>query len=91
MTQSERQGVIDRISANPLAGDLIVGSGGCRKLRVAGRNKGKSGGCRVVTFATSEFGVFLLWVLSKGADANLSDAQVNALAKVVKSIPASFA
>ena len=27
----------------------MQGTGGCRKLRIAGRNKGKSGGYRVVT------------------------------------------
>jgi hypothetical protein len=32
-----------------MAGDLIVGSGGLRKVRVAGRGKGKSRGYRVVT------------------------------------------
>jgi hypothetical protein len=82
MTDVERKAAIDIVSANPIAGDLIVGSGGCRRLGVAGRGKGKSGGYRVITV--------LLLAFSKAPTANLTDAQVNALAKSVKAIPASF-
>jgi hypothetical protein len=49
MTDAERALAVDTIAANPLAGDVIVGSGGCRKVRIAGRGKGKSGGYRVTT------------------------------------------
>lgn len=41
----------------------------------------------MVTFFVSTDGVFLLWALSKGRDANLTDAQVNALAKIVEGLP----
>jgi putative transcriptional regulator len=74
------------VSKTPLAGDLIVGSGGCRKVRVAGRGKGKSGGYRLITFHVPAVGVSLLWVLSKGQASNLTKAQVNGLAKVAKAI-----
>jgi len=69
-----------------VAGDLIVGSGGCRKVRVAGRGKGKSGGYRVITYFVVEIAVYLLWVISKGRTANLTKAQVNDLAKVTKAL-----
>jgi hypothetical protein len=60
-----------------------VGSGGCRKVRVAGRGKGKSGGYRVVTFYSNEqTPVLLIAVLSKGSDANFTAAQVNEMAKI---------
>jgi hypothetical protein len=90
MTEAERSAAVDIVSADPLAGDLIVGSGGCRKVRVAGRGKGKSGGYRVVTYFVGDNGVCLLWVLSKGRAANLTDAQVNALAKATKTLADSF-
>ena len=32
------------------AGDVIEGTGGARKLRFAGKGKGKRGGFRVITF-----------------------------------------
>jgi hypothetical protein len=34
--------VIDTLAATPDAGELIVGSGGCRKVRIAGKGRGKS-------------------------------------------------
>jgi hypothetical protein len=91
MTEAERRLAIDTVSADPTAGDLIVGSGGCRKLRIAGRGKGKSGGYRIVTFyAGPDAAVYLLWALSKGRQANLSDAQVNTLAKLTATLADSL-
>ena len=46
MADSERQSVVDYVAANPKAGDLIVGSGGARKIRFAAPGRGKSGGYR---------------------------------------------
>jgi|SRR5579872_2196791 len=86
MSSAEMTAAIDLVSGDPTAGDLIVGSGGCRKVRVAGRGKGKSGGYRVITFFVSEYGVFLLWVLSKGRDANLTKSQVNTLARLTMTL-----
>ncbi len=66
---------------------MIVGSGGCRKLRVAGRGKGKSGGYRVVTFWAADDGtVYLLAILSKGTDANYSAAQIKAMRDFAKTL-----
>jgi hypothetical protein len=44
LSDQQQVAIIDRIAAEPLAGDLIQGSGGARKARFAGRGKGKSGG-----------------------------------------------
>jgi hypothetical protein len=64
---------------------LIPGSGGCRKVRVAGRGKGKSGGYRLITYyGGGEIPVFLPTVYSKGDLVNLSDAQVNAMKHFIK-------
>ena len=57
----ELQTVVNEIAANPLQGDEIRGSGGVRKVRFAGRGKGKSGGYRLITFhAAEDIPVFLL-------------------------------
>ena len=90
MTADEMKDAVDTVSGDPLAGDLIVGSGGCRKVRISGRGKGKSGGYRIVTFSAGDFGVFLLWVLSKGRTANLSAKQVNALALATTTLTAAL-
>lgn len=86
MTDVEMTTAINTVSASPLSGDLIVGSGGCRKVRIAGRGFGKSGGYRVITYYAAPTGVFLLWVLSKGRSANLTTAQINALEKATKTL-----
>jgi hypothetical protein len=82
MTDGERLAAVDYIAANPEAGDIIPGSGGCRKVRIAKEGMGKRGGYRVVTYFTStEVPVFLLTVISKGQTANLTDKQTAELKK----------
>ena len=52
MPDEERLAIVTSIAANPEAGDVIKGTGGARKVRFAGKGKGKSGGYRVITFFT---------------------------------------
>jgi hypothetical protein len=49
LTEDECKRIVETIAARPLQGDEIRGSGGVRKVRFAGRGKGKSGGYRVMT------------------------------------------
>ena len=49
MTDGEVDGLVDFLAENPTAGVEIAGTGGCRKMRFAGRGKGKS--LRVITKA----------------------------------------
>lgn len=82
MTDTERDSAINLIAAHPDAGEIIPGTGGCRKVRIARDGKGKSGGYRVITYySTKDDPVFLLTVISKGKQANLTEAQKNALRK----------
>jgi hypothetical protein len=79
------------VARNPLAGSEIAGSGGCRKIRLAGRGKGKSGGYRVVTFYTGvDIPVFLLTAFSKGERENLTKVERNALAQLTRELVASY-
>jgi hypothetical protein len=50
VTGAEREGMVSIIASNPMSGDEIPGSGGYRKVRFAGKGKGKSGGYRIITF-----------------------------------------
>ncbi|MDE2488325.1 MAG: type II toxin-antitoxin system RelE/ParE family toxin [Alphaproteobacteria bacterium] len=85
MTEAEQKQVIDTLAGSPDAGELIIGSGGCRKVRIAGKGKGKSGGYRVVTvFGGDHMPVYLIAVLAKGSRANFSKAEVQAMAAVAK-------
>lgn len=82
MTEHERENAVVVLAANPGAGDIIPGPGGCRKVRIAREGGGKSGGYRVITyFSTDAAPVFLLSVISKGKQANLTKAQRNELRK----------
>ncbi len=56
-----RQALIDWIAVNPLAGDLIKGTGGLRKVRWGLPGRGKSGGMRVITYYIKPGGE--IWLL----------------------------
>lgn len=69
----------------------IEGAGGCRKVRVAGRGKGKSGGYRVITFFSgTAIPLFLFYAYSKGDRDDLDGKQRNALRSVTKGIVESY-
>ncbi|MEJ0041700.1 MAG: hypothetical protein WDM81_05590 [Rhizomicrobium sp.] len=54
MSEADRAALADYLAGNPLAGDLIAGTGGVRKLRWALEGRGKRGGGRVIYFFHSE-------------------------------------
>ena len=70
-SEAERNQFISFIAANPEAGDLIRGSGGCRKVRWSTAGKGKSGGARVIYFNSEEGTIWLLIVYEKAKFDNL--------------------
>jgi hypothetical protein len=75
------------LAENPGAGDVMEGTGGCRKLRWAIQGRGKSGGVRIVTFFTGDtLPVFMITVFGKGEKASLTKGERNALAKLTKQI-----
>jgi hypothetical protein len=79
--------LVQLLAANPEMGTLIVGSGGCRKVRLAKTGGGKSGGYRVVTFfARRAMPVYVFAVLAKGSRENFSAEEINAMAGVTKRI-----
>ena len=87
MTADEMRAAVGMIAADPMCGDPIPGTGGCRKVRIAGKGRGKSGGYRVVTFYSGiDLPVFLIAVLSKGSRANFSKAERNAMSVLTKAI-----
>jgi hypothetical protein len=91
MTEEEISELASYLSENPTAGDVIVGTGGCRKLRWAGRGKGKSGGYRTITFYSGDaMPVFLITVFSKGERSNLSKSECNYLGELTKKIAVEY-
>lgn len=73
----------------PTAGDVIVGTAGCRKLRwrVSGRKGGKSGGMRVIYYFRGALDqiIFLLAYDHRIVD-DLSPAQKKQLASIVRQL-----
>ena len=91
LTEAQRAVIIDLLARDPTAGDLIKGSGGARKLRFAGRGKGKSGGYRIITyFGGNDIPVFLLNVFAKGEKVNLSKTEVNELRTELAGLAADY-
>ena len=63
---------VNWIALNPLAGDVIPGSGGIRKVRWAASGRGKRGGARVIYFNVMKQGtIWLLMVYTKAKFDNL--------------------
>lgn len=84
LDQAERLALIDYLSVHPKAGDLLQGTGGIRKLRWARAHRGKSGGVRIIYYYHDEqMPLYLLTIFGKNERTNLSQADRNALAKLV--------
>lgn len=74
----ERVAFIDWIAANPLAGDVVPGAEGARKVRWSRPGSGKSGGARVIYFNLTEDEIVLLvTVYAKAERANMSPAEIS--------------
>ena len=78
--EGERLEFIDWIAANPLAGDVIPGAEGARKVRWSRKGSGKSGGARVIYFNLTEREVVLLVAVYAKAD------RTNMLAAEIKKV-----
>jgi len=77
----------NEIIANPAIGDLIQGTGGIRKLRIALSNRGKRSGARVIFIDFISFSkTYLITVYSKSKVENISKAGRNELRKYVDTL-----
>ena len=91
MSEDERTSAVDLVAADPESGDVMQGTGGVRKARLAGRGKGKSGGYRIVWyFGGGDIPVFLLTVFGKGEKANLTQGERNALRQLTATLKESL-
>jgi len=85
LSNEERQELISHLAVLPKAGVVMSGTGGIRKLRWARQGMGKSGGVRIIYYFHNErMPLYLLTVFGKGEKANLSKAERNELAKLVR-------
>ena len=87
MSDDELAALQADLVANPGAGDVIKGSGGARKVRVAAKGRGKRGGARVIYFFISKsMTVYLLLAYSKSEKDDLTPAEVKILRSLVSQL-----
>lgn len=86
-TAHERDAIVSMVANDPECGEIMPGTGGVRKVRFGRGSKGKSGGGRVVYIHhDADHPVFLLAAFAKNEKSNLSKAERNDLASVVKTL-----
>ena len=91
LTEAQRDFIVAWIAANPDAGDVIQGTGGARKVRFAGKGKGKSGGYRVITFyAGTRMPTFLLNVFAKNEKTDLTPKERKTLKTVLSDLVKAY-
>jgi len=69
---------------NPIAGDLIQGSGGLRKIRWHGSSRGKRGGSRIIYYWDAGDKIYMLYGYKKNRQSDLTPEQLKTLSKLVK-------
>jgi hypothetical protein len=80
---------VDYIARNPMAGAVIPGTGGLRKVRWAMPGKGKRGGARVIYYHHDDhYPLTLLAGYAKAERADLTAAEKKAMSAFVESVKA---
>jgi RelE toxin of RelEB toxin-antitoxin system len=73
------------LTAHPEAGDVISGTGGLRKIRMAARGKGKRGGARVIYFYfVANDRIAMLLAYPKGVKDDLTVKEKRIIAGIIK-------
>lgn len=89
LSREDRADLITALASNPLAGDVIPGTGGVRKLRFAPAGRGKRGAFRVIYYVfTEEMPILALLVYGKNEQVNPTPEQTRAMTAVVVELKA---
>lgn len=85
-SEQERGAFCAWIAANPEAGQVIPGSGGCRKVRWSLLGRGKRGGSRIIYFNQLAAGeIWLLVIYSKSVRGNIPAHLLKAIREAIES------
>jgi hypothetical protein len=86
----ERAEIVTMLASDPECGEIMQGTGGVRKVRVAVGGRGKSGGARAIYYfhGSESLPILIFAVFTKNEKANLSDTEKNNLAKLTQAIKA---
>jgi hypothetical protein len=83
-TDDELKDLQIELISQPEKGDLIQGTGGLRKIRMATVGQGKSGSTRVIYFLATVEIIYLVLAYPKNVKDNLSNLEKSELKKLVK-------
>lgn len=83
--EAERGEFCAWLAAHPLAGEVIPGSGGCRKVRWVRPGMGKRGGVRIIYYNRLESGVIYLMVIyAKAVRGNIPAHLLKAIQETIQ-------
>lgn len=74
--------------AQPDKGDLVQGTGGLRKIRMATGHQGKQGGARVIYFLATIERIYLILAYPKGAKESWTSSEKAELKKLTQRLKA---
>ena len=83
-TDDELKALQIELIAQPEKGDLIQGTGGLRKIRMATGQQGKSGSARVIYFLASAEVIYLVLAYAKNEKESLTAAEKADLKKLTQ-------
>ncbi|MBQ8979018.1 MAG: type II toxin-antitoxin system RelE/ParE family toxin [Oscillospiraceae bacterium] len=91
LTDDDLKALQEELILDPTKGDLMRGTGGLRKMRIAFEGRGKSGSGRVcyVDFAVYEK-IYLITAYPKNEKENLNKEERNAIAKMIEQLERSL-
>ncbi|MCY3817856.1 MAG: type II toxin-antitoxin system RelE/ParE family toxin [Gammaproteobacteria bacterium] len=90
-TEDEKRELIDLLATNPIAGDVMPGTGGVRKLRFRIAGSGKRGGGRVIYyFLDEEAPVYALLAYAKAAQTDLTSDERRSVATLTTTLKAEI-
>ena len=80
LSREDRAALIDSLADDPLAGELVPGLGGVRKVRFAPKGRGKRGAFRVIYYVfTNDLPIFALLIYGKNEQVNPTPDQTRAI------------
>ncbi|MEQ4989238.1 type II toxin-antitoxin system RelE/ParE family toxin [Proteus vulgaris] len=83
-TDEEIRTLQNELIGRPDKGDLIQGTGGLRKIRMAVGNQGKSASARVIYFLATKKVIYLVMAYPKRVKVSLTDLEKMELKKLTK-------
>jgi hypothetical protein len=87
LTDEEVWQIEDKLLELPDAGDVMEGTGGVRKLRIALHGRGKRGSARLIYLHVRvRQTIYLIMAFAKNAQANLTDEQRKVVRQIAEAI-----